>query len=433
MTPAAAVEDMAFVRRAGPRLLVSQPNAVQFGHLGMEMVMALARAREEQAAIAFLRAPRVVNDGAFELESDQVDVRKLSPPAESWWRSRWMLDRLLAGLEERGREFREDFWHEVGELAREETWDPAMSPRLRRMLRSTKSYAGRQRPERMAAGDPYLKRRLIRTPVPVRLRPPAAERASALAAAIGVPPGAPIVAVHAREAGWKRGREVQDKEYRGERQRDDSTRNVRIETYFAAIDCLVSRGFTVVRLGDASMKPVRRPGVVDLALDPRRTPLLDVYVLLRSAFLLAGESGPSVFTLLTNTPTLTVNATDPISSFPIRRDWLFMLKRVIDLKTGDTLTLSDMLGERYLEALRDTYRFRYVANTSQEIRDAVEEMLEFLESPPPESAGQSQFRDDVTRQSVDLGTRHKYIRKWAADRGFLGDGRVAQCYLDRTP
>ena len=393
--------------------------------------MALAEARRERSAVAFLRGRHAVNDAAFELESDEVEVRHLSRPTEAWWQWRWTIDRMLAETGDRAEEFREDFWQEVGELAREETWDPSMSPRLRNALRSLKYYAGRQRSQRPVLAAPYLKRRLIRAPVPVRLRAPVAERTAALAAAIGIPIDAPIVTVHAREPGWKRGREVQDKVFRGQRQRDDSTRNIRIDTYFPAIDYLVSQGFTVVRLGDPSMKPVSRRGVIDLALDPRRTPALDVYALLRSRFLLAGESGPSVFTLLTNTPTLTVNATDPISSFPIRSDWLFMLKKVIDLETGESLTLSQMTTERYVAALRDTYRFRFVSNTREEILEAVQEILAFLNAPPLESLRQARFREQVTQSSIDLAARYPYVRKWSADAGFIGDGRLAQCQVDR--
>lgn len=426
-------EDMRFVRRAGPSLFVSRPNSVQFGHLGMEMVMALARARAAGAAIAFLRDRHVVNEAAFDLESDQVKIRKLSSPEEAWWRLRWSLVRTRDAIEAWNEEWREDFWDEFGRLLREETWKADLSPRLRDALRSLKNRTGRHRPAGRMPATPYLKRRLIRTAVPVQLRPEVLQRTEAAAAALGIAPDAPIVTIHAREPGWKRGREVQDKivRGRGQRPRDDSTRNVRIETYFPAIDYLISRGFTVVRLGDPSMKPVARRGVVDLALEPRRTPALDLHCLLRSSFLLAGESGPSVFTLLTNTPTLTVNATDPVSSFPIRANWLFVLKKVIDLQTGEQLSLSQMASEGYLGALRDTYRFRFMSNTREEILEAVQEMLAFLNSPPPESPRQVRFREQVTRSSIDLGQRYRYVRKWAADDEFLGDGRIAQFYVDR--
>ena len=48
---------------------------------------------------------------------------------------------------------------------------------------------------------------------------------------------------------------------------------------------LRARGYTVVRLGDPSMTPLSHPGVIDLATSPARTNLLEVYCLLRSAFI----------------------------------------------------------------------------------------------------------------------------------------------------
>ena len=53
-----------------------------------------------------------------------------------------------------------------------------------------------------------------------------------------------------------------------------------------AVDDLVQRGYTVIRLGDPSMTPLRHPGVVDLATSPTRTNLLEVYCLLRSDFII---------------------------------------------------------------------------------------------------------------------------------------------------
>ncbi|MBI4887438.1 MAG: TIGR04372 family glycosyltransferase [Acidobacteria bacterium] len=427
-----AVEGLPFVARAAPDLLVCLPNAVQFGHLGIEMATALACARAEGRAIAFLRDREVPNDAAFDLESDAVDIRRLSSVQETVWRCRWSLDRARAQVRTSLRECHEDVWDQVGRFAREEMLKPHHSPRMQTWLRALKTRAGR-RPARPAAA-PYFRRRLLRSPVPVRLRADVAARAAALAEELGIPRDAPLVTVHAREAGWKAGgREVQHKVSRvaGERPRDDATRNIRIETYVPAIDYLVSRGFTVVRLGDPSMRPVSRPGLIDVALDRRRTPALDVYCLLRSRFLMGGESGPSVFSLLTNTPTLTVNATDPVSSFPIRPDWLFTLKTVVDLETGQALDLEQRLTPRYIAGLRDTTRLRYVANTPVEILDAVRDMLAHLESPAPETPGQERVRQLVTDAVLDLAPRVGYVRKWGDDDGFLGDGRIAPSYVER--
>ncbi|MBI4887437.1 MAG: TIGR04372 family glycosyltransferase [Acidobacteria bacterium] len=431
MSPAPGVDGMAFLRRPG-RLLICRPNPIQFGHLGMEMVMALARAREEGSAIAFLRQRPVVNEGPFDLESDEVEIRRLSAPAAAWWRLWWACGTHRGDLADRILDLRIAFWKQVGETARRLVSRPGLSPGAVDRLRRLKTAAREREPERRPRSTPYLKRRLIRTPVRVRFRRDVDQRLVRLAAEVGIARDRPVVTVHAREPGWKRGREVQDKPPSARQyMRDDSTRNADIETFVPAIDYLVERGFTVVRLGDPSMRAVVRPGVIDLALNPRRTPALDVYCLLQSRFLLAGESGPSVVTLLTNTPTLTINATDPVSSYPIRADWLFVPKAVIERATGRQLMLRQMATEQYLAAVRNTTQYEYVSNTPEEILEATVEMLAFLESPPPETDEQRCFRELLARLSIEMAPLHRYVRKWAAHEGFLGDGRVARFYADR--
>ena len=160
--------------------------------------------------------------------------------------------------------------------------------------------------------------------------------------------------------------EVQEKHARlgSRRPRDDSARNVRVETYFEAIDHLVGRGYTVVRIGDATMAPVSRPGVVDLASLPTPAQALEILCLLRSRFLMCSEAGPVGVAYLTDTPTLTVNATDPVSSFPVRAHGLYLLKRVVEVESGRRLSVSDLLTVDYLEHVRNTRRHRYLDNTS---------------------------------------------------------------------
>ena len=243
---------------------------------------------------------------------------------------------------------------------------------------------------------------------------------------IGVTDAMRLVCVHAREAGYKLGREVNDKASR----RDDSTRNARIETYFEATDRLVARGFVVVRVGDPSMEPVVRPGVIDLATHPKRSALAELHCLYRSAFLICGESGPLSVSYLTNTPVVTVNSTDPIGGYPMRRDGFYILKGVVDRRTGLRLPLGELLTEGYLRHLRDTKRFVYVENTPGEICALVDEMLEWLNGAHDESAAQSQFREAATRASVELRDRLGYVRKHGSDRGFLGDGRIGRRFVE---
>lgn len=420
-----------FITRAAPDLLVCRPKGHQYGHLGMEMVMALGQARAERSSVAFIRPPTLINPAAFELDSDQVPIVRLDALSERVWRIRWRLRDLLEEWSGWRIEFHDELRTHLARLLREHATDQRNPESLRRTLRRWKQQLPAGRGPRPIAERPYLTRRSIREPIRVFLRPEVAAAARRQAEALGIRSGAPLVTVHAREPGYKRGREVHEKTLDSATRRDDNTRNVRIESYFPAIDDLVSLGYTVVRFGDPTMRAVRRPGVIDLALDARRTPELELHCLLESEFLLAGESGPSVMTMLTNTPTLTVNATDPVSSFPLRANWLYTLKRVVHLDTGRVLTLNEMASPAYLEAVRDSGVFRFLSSSPEEILEAVKEMRSFLAAPPPESPKQAAYRELITRTAETLGARMRYVRKWGPDEGFLGAGRVASFFVER--
>ena len=206
-------------------------------------------------------------------------------------------------------------------------------------------------------------------------------------------------------------------------------RNARIESYFEVADYLVRRGYTVIRLGDPSMTPVDRPGVVDLATSPARTNLLEIYCLLRSDLIVAGESAYVNLICLTNTPILLVNVTEPISACPIRAPGLFLPKTVVDKRDGRRLTSLDLLSLDYHRQFRDTRRFLYVDNSPEEIREATREILEWLAGDWTESAAQHSYHEAIMAAAAQLRRRSKYVRKWGLHEGFLGDGRIARIGL----
>ena len=411
------------------RLLVVRPNGLHFGHLGLELLMAYAEARATGAAVCLVAPVHLANPALLHLMPDGIRVFRWSP-----WTAALVAPRLwTVGLGGRLRLA----WHrgmdrlkdDAADTLREHIGSTPMPASLRARLRSLRStLARRTGPSRgyIRVRDTYYRRRVIRAPVPVRMPAAAHAEAEAAIARLGVPPGQPMVAIHAREPGFKQGGlEVQAKaaSRQGAGLRDDSLRNSRIEDYRTAVERLQAGGYAVVRLGDPSMAPLAWPGVVDLATPPDAS-ALQVYCLRRSRFLIAGESGPSAVAMLTNTPILTVNATDAIGSYPVRREGLMLLKRVADRRDGRILTPIDMLSEDYYTHLRDPSRFDYQDNTAAEIDRAVVEMLDRL-GGAADSPVQVQFREAATEAAERLRDRFAYVRKWGTDDGFLGDGGVA--------
>ena len=414
----------------GRRVLVAYPNEHRYGHLCLEVIMSLVRARDADADVCFVRPSTRLGGGLFELESSEVRVLHPTPVVRGLLRA-WVSWRKLLDHVDRWRyEVREQVEREFVREATRYVANQGMPQQVRERLRSVRRRltASLERATMGRHQQPtYLERRRLRERVPIRLRRAASEEAAAQARAHGIPPDAPLVCIHAREAGYKLGGEIQDRKPHEER--NDQTRNARIESYFEAADYLVELGYTVIRIGDPSMRPVHRPGVVDLATSPARTNLLEIYCLLRSHLLIAGESGLAGVTYVTNTPFLLTNATEPIAAYPIRAPGLFLPKTVVDKRDGRRLTSLDLLSLDYHRQFRDTRRFLYIDNSPEEIREATQEILDWLAGDWTESAGQRTYHEAIMAAAARLRRRSQYVRKWGLHEGFLGDGRVARVAL----
>ena len=422
--------------RLGPRRVrVTRPNERQYGHLGLEIVMSLARARQEGADVYFVRPCTSLGSGLFELESPEVRVLRPTPVVRELFRTCISWRRLRDRIADWREEVREQVEREFVREATRYVANPGMPQEVRESLRSARrrlraSLEQAARDRRL--GSPYYERRLLREPVAVRLHPAASEE--------GRQAGAGRMGLR-RTRGWSAstrarpatsgGNELQDT--KPEVGRDDQTRNARIESYLQAVDYLVQRGYTVIRLGDPSMTPVHHPGVVDLATSPARTNLLEVYCLLRSDLIVAGESAYVNLICLTNTPILLVNVTEPISAYPVRAPGLFLPKTSWTSAPGRRLTNLDLLSLDYHHRLRDTRRYLYVDNSPEEIREAIREMIEWLDGTRTECQAQRSYHEAIMSASARLRRCSSYVRKWGLHEGFLGDGRIARVALGVTP
>lgn len=419
--------------RLGPwRLLVFAPSVNAYGHLAIESLYALHWARRSKSALYLVRRLNAPNEALYHVTTGHV--RNLHPNAlldavAALAALTRTVQALIAGLRGWGRQLlRRSVGGAIGVVDQASFAPDRIRRPLKRRLKRLR--AGTAPPPDPPATTYYL-RRLIAEGLPTRFCNDYEHRGATYAAEVGIQAGARIVTVHAREAGYKRGREIHESK---ETTRDDSMRNVDIASYLPAIDLLVARGYTVVRLGDPSMDPLRRDGVVDLTqLESTKRQLLDVYCLLRSTFLLASESGPMGAALLTATPTLVTNATDPISSYPVRACDIYLLKHVRERNTGRFLSLEELVSEPSLRNVRNSSMFAYLDNDASEIESATEEILTLVEhcGEVPQTDEQLAFGRLATEAANALATRLKYVRKWGTDEGFLGAGRVGACLASR--
>ena len=437
----------------GKPALICLPSDRHYGHCALEMLMAFTFSRLTGMRLYTLQPNPVVNPALFKLEANGIDnVHCIG------WRSLWF--KLLWKFTEY-----EAFWVELcSKLAFEAhryaqrkylpatliRWSKEVSiwfdVRGHQLLFRDHPGKSRRNPytdefASMKTAKLYLVRRNIDCPVDISLPSDVCADVVERLAKLGVQPDTPMVTVHARESGFHSGEEMQDanvKLLEGRRvdQRTDVVRNAKIDSYSKAIDFLVNEGFAVVRLGDPLMAPYRRTGVFDLATSSLRTAAMELYCLWQSKFVLCGESGPYSVSYLTNTPSVLVNATDPVSGYPVRKDRLYILKHVFDRLTGQPLRLNDMLTHRYLSKMRQLTSFQYVDNTPDDILEVVREMVAGLRDGWVVTSKQKAYREQLTALAVDLDKRERqgglpYIRKWGADRGFLGNGYIGASWLDR--
>jgi putative glycosyltransferase (TIGR04372 family) len=417
--------DHQFVRVGGRQVLIVDVAASDDGH-GVGYGIILKRIRRALLFGAAMRMPvfyareaRAINTAVFRLQSPDVEIL----PRTGWTalrlRAVWlatapfrfgapglwlrrMFARLLLGS-----------GHEALEQAR---WLPSSLRRVllrprrwqRTLKKANSAYArltsqGWRRTFELASAR-MREDEARGAPLPLRLSLPPEHEQEAVrdAAAAGLHPTDRLVTVHVRESGYRA--------VAGLRQRDwDVLRNARIETYQAAFASLVARGYTVVRLGDSTMTPVRQQGVVDLATSAHRTEWLEAWCVHRSQFLIGCDSGPAWLAFLLNVPLLTVNALH-------FRDLARPFDRVVcklpaDRATGQRLSISQMLTEAYMREGLNTARFDHRDNEAPDLSDAVLDMLDVVRGVEEPSPAQVEFRDRL----VDLGRQAK--RDWSAVTG----------------
>ena len=235
-----------------------------------------------------------------------------------------------------------------------------------------------------------------------------------------------LVVLHVREGSTKATAGIEDRS-------KDTVRNADIGTFIPAIDEIVARGYTVVRIGDPSMRPLERAGVIDLATHQRRTQALELWCLARCAFFIASDSGPYLLSWLFEVPCLSVNITNTLGVFPLRPADRYLVKRLRDVATGQLVPLVTMLREDFIYGIRrrifKTGEVEYVDNTPEEILAGVREMFDAVGgSAPPESEAQRRYAGLVRKARQGALSQAKMLEKTGSAEIFLGDGRVVHAF-----
>lgn len=194
-------------------------------------------------------------------------------------------------------------------------------------------------------------------------------RAKSVALQMGMGPTDWFACIHVRESGYHNDSEVY--------------RNASIRNYSEAIQVITRAGGWVVRLGDSSMVPLdSMERVIDYPHTVFKNELMDIYFLSHCRLFLGINSGPYDIATLFKRPVLLVNSPEWSIGFPKRPGDLAITKHIFSVSRGRFLSIQEILSEPYaiqvFSSLPDEYIM--VENTSEEIRELVEEFLEKKES-----------------------------------------------------
>ena len=109
----------------------------------------------------------------------------------------------------------------------------------------------------------------------------------------------------------------------------------------------------------------------------------------------------------------------------------YILKRVYDVTRGRELTLREMITFEYFETRKDLERYLVIDNTSEDIWDAMANMLETLEGSPEPAPEQLELRDLIAalNSSPELALRR--VRKGDPAVQLLGDGLPGRAFAAR--
>ncbi|MEO5337257.1 MAG: TIGR04372 family glycosyltransferase [Magnetospirillum sp. WYHS-4] len=200
-------------------------------------------------------------------------------------------------------------------------------------------------------------------------------------------------------------------------------RNAYLENYLPAIESVTARGGWVVRMGDRMMPPLpAMPRTLDLATHPAYTPWLDVFCLGACRFFFGQYSGPVEVSQLFHVP---VVGTDwfPLGTWPRSGRNIFIPKRLRRIADGRCLSIAESLApprfRGHPPAIYEEFGLEIVDCSADEIREAVEEMLDRLD-------GRLAYMDEDERRMAQF--------RRLADPYQVGlPARVGRRYLERHP
>ena len=184
-----------------------------------------------------------------------------------------------------------------------------------------------------------------------------------------IPRDKPIVTLHVRESGYK------GTLYNQQEGNDGPPRNANIDNYIPAIKYLIDKGYTVVRLGDKTMKPLPKiKYLIDAPFHKSYNNMVDVYFIAQSKFYIGTSSGPYAIAKTFGIPKLCTNFLMFENLLSWKHD-LYIFKKYFSIKENRCLSYEEILYSDILTDYTQQTKIKLVENSPLEILSAVKEML----------------------------------------------------------
>jgi putative glycosyltransferase (TIGR04372 family) len=165
---------------------------------------------------------------------------------------------------------------------------------------------------------------------------------------------------------------VRDGNYRND-QKTRPWRNNDINNYYKSVDYLISRGFSVIKIGDKDSNKLdyKNKFYFDYSSSELKSEDMDLYIIKNCQFLMANASGPEYLAFLFSKPILITNAY-AIPSLFRSTDRIFFKKILFK---GNEMSIIDYLSLPF-EIYHEEYNHReisFIENTQYEILEATKE------------------------------------------------------------
>lgn len=178
-------------------------------------------------------------------------------------------------------------------------------------------------------------------------------------------------------------------------------RNADIDTYIPAIKFLISKGYTVVRIGSVVSKRLEldEENFIDYPYSNHRSDFLDIFLISISNFVVSSSSGSTDIAWVFNIPYLGVNYA-PFSHIPLGKNNIFIQKKVYKESVVPYKSLVDISFKNVFDGKEiSSLGLKYIENTAEEILEAVVEM---------ESRTSGVYREEME----DIAKMKKYFHEY---------------------